>query len=159
LINKEVQRALEHEQIVYQDFITTPTPFNDLLWYVIVKTNDGFYTGYRSVFDDSSHLKLSFFQHKYELTTDTTLPTVHEKLLALSQQYYVYSSVNDTVRINLVMFGQIAGWGDPDAPFVLACDLIPEETTMTLLQEGRLQEMDKGSISSLMNRIFEENTP
>ncbi len=155
IINKNVKRNLKQEHIVYTDFITTPTPFNNLLWYVMIKTSNGYYTGYRSVFDTES-LTLTYFPNNSELTKTVTLPEVHDPLIGLSQQYFLYTSANDTLRINLLTFGQVAGWTDPAAPFVLECDLVPEETSLALLQEGRAGEMNKASLTALVNRIFNE---
>ena len=68
----------------------------------------------------------------------------------------MYTLQHDTLSINLIPFGQLAGWVNPDAPFVLSCNLVPEEKTLALLQEGRAGDMNKKSMAALADRIFNE---
>ncbi len=42
---------LQRQQLNYTRYISTPTPLNNWLWYIVAEDSSGFYTGYRSVFD------------------------------------------------------------------------------------------------------------
>ncbi len=37
--------------IPYTRYLSTPTPLNNWLWYIVAEDSTGFFTGYRSVFD------------------------------------------------------------------------------------------------------------
>lgn len=45
------ERELERQHIPVQRVMTTATPFNTVLWRCVAETADGYYIGYRSLFD------------------------------------------------------------------------------------------------------------
>jgi inner membrane protein len=51
-----VHRSLAATPIEAGRVLVTPTPFNTLLWRVVVMDDDGYHEGYRSLFDGSDHV-------------------------------------------------------------------------------------------------------
>jgi inner membrane protein len=58
----EVHRALAASPIEAGRVLVTPTPFNTLLWRVVVMDDDGFHEGFRSLLDDSP--RIDFVRHE-----------------------------------------------------------------------------------------------
>ena len=61
-VEGEVHRALAASPIEAGRVLVTPTPFNTLLWRVVVMDDDGFHEGFRSLLDDSPHI--DFVRHE-----------------------------------------------------------------------------------------------
>ena len=51
-ISADIKKAFAAEHISYTNYFSTPTPFNNLLWYAVAETDSGFYVGYRSLYDE-----------------------------------------------------------------------------------------------------------
>ena len=51
--------SLDDQGIAYTRLLTTPAPFNTVLWRVLAMTEDGYYEGYYSLFDDEPHLDVA----------------------------------------------------------------------------------------------------
>jgi inner membrane protein len=47
-IDRDMRQALENQGLHYNRYFTTPTPFNNWLWYAVTQTDSGFQIGYHS---------------------------------------------------------------------------------------------------------------
>src|SRR5690554_1385619 len=65
-VNQQVESDLREQQIPFTAFITKPTAFNTWLWYILVPAKNGYYIGYRSVFDDKDYTSPMAFYPKNE---------------------------------------------------------------------------------------------
>jgi inner membrane protein len=133
--------------------LTTPTAFNNWLWYVVVKNDSGYFTGYRSVFDSKPHIDFTYFPRN-EFLLDSFLedPDTHN-LIQFARDYYTVEKWNDTLVFNDLRFGQIAGWHDPHAEFAFHYFInLPGENTL-VVQRGRFMGWDKQTLNSMIKRI------
>lgn len=62
-----VQRALAASPVGTERVLVTPTPFNTLLWRVVVMDEGGFHEGFRSLFDEGDGLALTRHATRTEL--------------------------------------------------------------------------------------------
>ena len=152
-INKDVRAAFSAQKISTTDYFTTPTPFNNWLWYVVAKDDSGYHIGYRSVFDSKPTIDLTYFPQN-----DTLLKPVldHEdaqNLLRFARGFYTVEYWNDTLIFNDLVFGQVAGWQNPKAKFAFHYFLQDPEGNLLVVQRGRLQGWNRQTINSLLNRI------
>ena len=84
--------------------LTTPAPFNTLLWFCIRKTDSGFYTGYSSVFDK----RVPTFG--YHPRNDSLLKQPEPYLKRFADGYYTISQSNGHLYFNVLRFGQVHPW-------------------------------------------------
>lgn len=59
-INQKTEQQLQSQNIEYTSYKTVPTPLNSLLWRVVIMEENGYYEGYRSIFDKNDKLELKF---------------------------------------------------------------------------------------------------
>jgi inner membrane protein len=146
--------SLQNQGIAYERKLTTPTPFNNLLWFVTAGGEDGFYVGYRSVFDTRDTTELHYFPRNEELLKDVKDREDVRDLIRFSQGFYTVEKWGDTTIFNDLRFGQVAGWVDPKAKFVFHYFLdLPEEENILVVQRGRFDGWDRESLRTLWEKI------
>jgi len=127
--------------------LTTPAPFNCLLWYCIKKTDSGYYTGYESVFDKTA------VSYGYHPKNAALLRQPEPYLLPFADGYYTLSKRGNQVCFNVLRFGQIQGWQQNDAPFVLSYPLKYKGDENMIIQKGRLAGWNAKTIKQYLERI------
>jgi inner membrane protein len=152
-IDRTFERALSKKQNSYS-YITTPTPLNNFLWYDLARADSGFYIGYRSIFDKSPEMELTFIPKKDFLLGDLKTDPRIEKLIRFSQGYYCITP-NDSAGVDFhdMRFGQIGGWDDPNAPFVFTYQITKTAYNMPSINEGRYEASTGKAFESLWKRI------
>lgn len=153
-IDSDVNEIIREQKIAAQDFITTPTPLNNWLWYILVQQKDGCKIGYRSVFDSKKQIDFHYFPKNDSLLLPIKDHEEIQHLLRFSQGYYTAEKWGDTLVFNDLRFGQIVGWHNPNEHFVFHYFLnhIEEENSL-VVQRGRFAKWNKETISALAKRI------
>lgn len=152
-IDKDVREILQKQQITYTRYFTTPAPLQNWLWYVVAGNNNGFYVGFRSLFDRKKEISFQYFPRN-----DSLLKPMadHEEIMNLtrfSQQFYTVEKWNDTLVFNDLRFGQIIGWQKPREKFVFHYFLKhPRDNTM-VVQRGRFAGWNWQTVAPFLLRI------
>jgi inner membrane protein len=152
LIHEHVAHDLKDKNISYSRYFTTPTPLNCFLWYTVAESKEGYYLGYRSIFDT---VTTSF---RYFPRQDSLLNPIHDHedlqhLKRFSKNYYVVAQKNDSLVFSDIRFGQVFGWNNPDAPFVFQYHLEHPDQNLLVIQRGRFARWDIENISATVKRI------
>ncbi|MGC3946925.1 MAG: metal-dependent hydrolase [Chryseolinea sp.] len=154
-VERKSTEAFYNQGILASSHFTTPTPFNNWLWYVVATDSSGSYVGYRSVFDRSQDMKFEFFPRNDSLLALANNTSEHEieLLKRLSQGHYTVEVHGDTLIFNDLRFGQMLGWQNARGGFVFHYYLSPEIDNTLVLQRGRFQGWDYGATRTLLSRI------
>src|SRR5690606_74339 len=110
--------------------------------YVVVEDDSGFYTTYRSVFDEG-RMVFTYFPQRKELLEGRRHNNDVKNLLRFSQGYYTVEQRADTIVFNDLRFGQIAGWADPRAKFVFHYYVNFPEANLLVVQRGRFSNWNR----------------
>jgi inner membrane protein len=60
-VNDTVKDALARQNIAYRNILTVPTPFNTLLWRVLVMDERGYYEGFYSLLDKDRNIRFNHY--------------------------------------------------------------------------------------------------
>lgn len=60
-VNDTVKHELSRQNIAYRNILTVPTPFNTVLWRVLVMDDRGYYEGFYSLLDDSRDIRFTHY--------------------------------------------------------------------------------------------------
>lgn len=153
LINSPIRESLQSQKIAYHRYFTTPTPGNVWLWCIVVEVDDGFYIGYRSVFDEQPIIPFQFFSRNETLIDPVVDHEDVQHLIRFSDGYYTATQYNGKLVFNDLRFGQMLGWEDPKAPFVFYYYLEHPTDNELLIQRGRFARWNIESIYSFLRRI------
>lgn len=153
IVDKDVRATLKGRNLAYVDYFTTPSPFNSFLWFVSIKADDGFYTGYHSVFDTKSKVDLYYVPRNDSLLWSVKDQEEVKDLLRFSEGYYTVERWRDTTVFNVLRFGQVVGWYDPKEKFVFHYFLDRPGANKLVTQRGRFENWNRTTIQALFERI------
>jgi inner membrane protein len=152
-MDNRTRYALAQQDIHYNRYFTTPTPFNNWLWYVVAETDSGYDIGFRSVFDKGNQVNFHYFQRNEELLKPFQGQKDLQQLIRFSQGYYTAELTADGVVFNDLRFGQIMGWQNPDADFAFHYFLQKPEANQMVVQRGRFANWNRETIGTFIRRI------
>ncbi|MBL7683953.1 MAG: metal-dependent hydrolase [Flavipsychrobacter sp.] len=154
IVTNEVNTMLKQQQVSYNKSFVTPTPLNNLLWYIVANNDSGSYIGYRSVFDDEKELPLTYFERNENLLNNVHDNESLQKLKRFSQGYYIAQQWGDTVVFSDLRFGQMVGWDNPNEKFVFHYFLKQPEGNELVIQRGRFAKWDNDALYTLWSRML-----
>jgi inner membrane protein len=152
VVMSTVNERLESNNVVAKHLLTTPTQFNNWVWFVAAESDSGFYVGYASVFDTRHDEAFRFFPRKHKLLSRAKDAATVNDLISFSDGFYTVENKNDTLVFNDLRFGQIAGWFDPHASFVFHYYVDYPELNKTVMQRGRFSNWNQLTLKSLAQR-------
>lgn len=155
-VNKVLEQNIAEQNLSVESYITTPTPLNNFLWYIICRNDSGFLITHYSVFDKTDALQ--FLQIPRQDFLKAGLDDNHDlqKLIRFSQGYYRLEKIEETLVFSDMRFGQIGGWYKPDAPFVFRYKLAQNADNEMVIQRGRMDASNREALRELMKRIFRD---
>ena len=152
-VNSKVNKDLAEFNIPHKDYMVTPTPLNNLLWYVVAQNDSACYIAYYSVFDKSVIHSYEPFSKNSSLLQDYKNSPEVAKLIQFSKGYYQVKHENDLVTFADLRFGQIGGWYKKDAPFVYKFNIAGAANGAASLQQGRMESVGTEPLKALVRRI------
>ena len=152
-VDRSAAENFKQKNISPTSYFSTPTPFNNLLWYVLAGSDTGFVAGYRSVFDRSNEIQFTYFP-KNESLLDS-IGAIEEKamMVRFSEGYYSLSQLSDTVIMSDLRFGQVGGWSNPKAPFVFQYYFGKHADNSLVFQRGRMKASSSEALKTMWQRI------
>lgn len=154
-VNNVVKENLATQQISYTDYFSTPTPLNNLLWYVVVKQAGQYQLGYYSVFDKETRIPFYTVRQNDSLLNKYENRTELHALKYFSQGYFsVTKDSSGNLEFHDLRFGQIGGWTNPTADFMFTYQLKKNADNTMAIQQGRFKSAWEGNaFSGLLKRI------
>lgn len=153
IVHNRAEKTFAQNGLQLENYFTSPTPLNTLLWYVVAEVDSGFYIGYSSVFDRDKSIRLEYYPQNNHLLKGVRNQDEVAKLKQFSEGYYTIEKVEETVVFNDLRFGQIAGWDTPRAKFVFYFFLEKPDMNLLVVQRGRFTGWNKRTFRSFWNRI------
>lgn len=151
-VNATVSKNMASQNISSKKYMTSPAPLNNILWYIIIKSDNGYYTGYYSLFDNCP-ITFDYVEGKDSLQTRLADGKDLQKLKRFSDGYYCFTNNYDTVVFNDMRFGQVQGWSRQDAAFVFKFNLNTTADNDLVIQRGRMENVSEEAFTSLWERI------
>jgi inner membrane protein len=102
----QIKASLDRQQIEYREISTRPAPMNILLWNVNIDTDDHYLIGDYSVFDSSEITFSTYPKNRQASLALVEKPNV-QRLIAISQGWYLLSNKQDRWYFNDLRFGQM----------------------------------------------------
>jgi inner membrane protein len=152
-IDKHMEHEFEAQHLPVNNYFTTPTVLNNMLWYIVAKSDSGYYTGYRSIWDKNPVTLLRYVNRNASLLQESTNDKDEDRLLRFAQGYYTMEKRHDTLTFNILRFGEITGWMTRNPKFACYYYLQYPEANKLMVQRGRFENWNKDVFSAFMRRI------
>lgn len=152
-VNEVVEKTLTRDKISNENYFSTPTPLNNLLWYIVASDTNGFHIGYYSIFDNSDSIQYTTIIRNQQIADSISSNEYVQKLERFSQGYYMLEKDSAGLVFSDMRMGQIGGWSNPEAPFVFRYYLSGAEDNSLMIQKGRMQALEDGAMLKLWERI------
>ncbi len=152
-IDSLAKNELALAQISTDQYFSTPTPLNNILWYIVSKHDSGFYIGYRSLFDKNTTIKFRYVCQNNELLHTTNHKEDINRLKRFSKGFYTVEQSNDTLKFNDLRFGEILGWNDTVSHCVFFYYPQFPDANELIVQRGRFAGWDAQALRNFFRRI------
>lgn len=152
-IDADVKLSLKQQNINHTQYFTTPAPFQNILWYVVAGNENGFYVGYKSIFDTKKTIDFTYFPRNENLLQKIKNKKELHQLKRFSQGFYTIEKYNDTLVFNDLRFGQMKGWENPKGKFVFHYFLQESYDNTLVVQRGRFVGWNEKTFFSLFDRM------
>ena len=152
-INHRMLDGLNKKHIVTSDFVTTPTPLNNILWTAYAADSTGYWFGYYSLFDKTNDINYYHVNKKDYLLKPFENDKEVKLLKRFSKGYYCMSTHDSAIYFNDIRFGQMGGWDKPDSAFVFSFKLNKNADNSMALNRSRFKTSFGEAFSSLIDRI------
>ena len=152
-----IDQAIQKEEVVQHArpgrYFSTPTPLNSMLWYIVAESDSGFNIGYSSVFDKTEHITFHYAPKNRLLLTSDVYKSDAAILTQFPDGFYTISNRHDTLVFNVLRFGEILGWANPNNGFVFYYNLQYPDANELIVQRGRFAGWNKENIDLFLKRI------
>jgi inner membrane protein len=152
-IDSIAKKELALKHISTDQYFSTPTPLNNILWYVVTKQDSGFYIGYRSLFDKNTTTKFRYVYQNNDLLKTTDHKEDINRLIRFSKGFYTVEQNNDTLKFNDLRFGEILGWNDTVSHCVFFYYPQFPDANELIVQRGRFAGWDAQALRNFFRRI------
>ena len=151
-VDTVTQQNFKSQELTVDRYMTTPSPLNNFLWYILAENKDGFYSGYYSVFDKNDSIRFSFTPMNSELANQYLNDAKVQKLIRFSQGYYCFTTDSSgAVSWHDLRFGMTDLFSDKK-DFVFSYDLKNNNDGM-VVQRGRMKSISSDAFKKLIERI------
>lgn len=154
LIDQYAKQVFKKELITTGQYLTTPAPLQNWLWYIVSGDDKGFYVGFRSLFEKGDATSFQYFPRNDTLLASIVKDEDLIKLKRFSQGFYTAEKWGDTLVFNDLRFGQMIGWQSPRQRFVFHYYLNHSDDNDLVVQRGRFKYWDKRVLANFIKRIF-----
>lgn len=141
------------QYIHYNNYFTTPAPFQSWLWYVVAANDSGYMVGYFSLMDKQNKIDFNYFQANHQLYKEVSDHESLQKLIRFSKGFYFIQKRKDSLIFNDLRFGQILGWRYPNNDFVFHYNLYHGVNNKLVIQKGRMRSWNVDEFRFYIKRI------
>ena len=143
--------ALSREGIVAERVLTTPGPFNSLLWRVVAMTDGGYYEGFYSVLDETTELDFRAYPSRTDLLRGIEQHWPAQRLQWFTHGFYSVDSIGRDVVISDLRMGL-----EPDYIFRFKVAELANPHPIPTAAERVPTERDLGRLRWVWERIWDQ---
>jgi len=132
-----VESNITNQQIRSERWTMSPTPFQILLWYVVIEQPQDFLIGYYSVLDQQQRIQFHSISKQHTLDTAVHDHPEYQTLKRFSEGWYTLRQEGQAIWFSDLRFGQRFGWEQPDNDFVFNWKLSHTPQNRLHVQQGR----------------------
>jgi inner membrane protein len=150
-VEQVARESLAGQGIEYEHLLTTPTPFNTLLWRVVATDSRGYYEGFHSLLDEDSEIALSHYRGHPQLLEGLENHWPVQRLQWFTKGMYSVQQQGDAVILTDLRMGL-----EPDYVFVFKVGRIANPHPRPVSPERVPGVRDLSRLRWVWDRIWRE---
>ncbi len=123
-INSVFAVSLNKQNILYNRYVTTPTPLNNILWYGVFESDNGYWMGYYSLLDKDREITFHFAEKYHHLIDNIKSRQAIGRLIWFSKGFYNIEEKNGFLYFNDLRSGPVNGWIEENRDYVFSYKII-----------------------------------
>ncbi|MEG3639162.1 metal-dependent hydrolase [Magnetococcus sp. PR-3] len=145
------RESLKQQGVDYERFLVQPTPFNSLLWRVVVMSGERYHVGYYSLLDKTPSIHLESYERSLDLLDSLTDHWPVQRLAWFTHGFYAVDAEKDGVVIADLRMGV-----EPDYVFrfKVAALANPHPEPITAVRMPRSQNFNR--LPALWHRVWQD---
>lgn len=151
-------KSLAAEGVRYERYMTTPTILNNVLWHCVAETEEGYYSGNYSLFQEEQRVyPLHFIPKQHELIESYRGNRDVDIAVWFSKGYYGVMRRNDgKLQINDLRYGSLNDCYDEEADYIFAfiIDTLPNGEIRVSNRRERGRGDDDRSMARFWDRVM-----
>jgi inner membrane protein len=104
-VEKVARSALQQQNIPSTDVLTTPSPFNSLLWRILAVNGEHYYEGFYSVLDDDVSIDFRQYPRELELIEPLHASWAVQRLQWFTKNFYAAALMDNDIVITDLRMG------------------------------------------------------
>ena len=149
IVEANVRQALKQQNMEYRKVFTTPSPFNSLLWRVLVKGDESYYEGFYSVLDNDNNIQFNAYADNEDLLQGIQGYWPVERLKWFSRGFYAVSLRDEDIVISDLRMGV-----EPNYVFRFKVGEISNPHARPVIPERLHTEWDLSYLNLIWQRIW-----
>lgn len=155
LINHIAASSIQKQGLRPKRYFTTPAPLQNFLWYIVVETDVGYYTSYKSLFEKDKDVNYHYVNNNHHFAKHINDHEEFQHLERFADYYYVLDSTKDGLVFSDLRFGQRKGWMNSEGDFVFRFLLDHPTDNKLVIQRGRLYGWDLQTFLIYLKKVYQ----
>jgi inner membrane protein len=148
-VNHTVWQRLDAQEVTHERLISTPAPFNTLLWRFVGSDGDRFFETYYSIFDGDAPLVVDHYPRNLDLLEDLEAHPPVAKLRWFTRGWYAASLVGDDIVVSDLRMGS-----EPNYVFSFVVAKATDSGPIPTRDVQRDPEFDRSQLRWVWQRIW-----
>lgn len=110
IVDQKAEVALAAQGLTYDRLMTTPAPFNTVVWRIIGRDNEGYFDGFTSVFGKQENIEFNYYDSDDHLLSDISDHWPVQRLLWFTHGFYKVSFQSGDIFITDLRMGLEANY-------------------------------------------------
>lgn len=152
-VEKIVVNQLADQNVGYVSFRTSPSPLTNFLWMVAVEQQDGFMTGYYSIFDKSKEIDLKYTPKNLGYIDSIKENKQIQGLIRFTKGYYIVEKEADnSLWMYDLRFGTL-GFNEPK-PWVFSFGIAEKDGDVNITRSHPDRKISYKTFNGYWKRVF-----
>ncbi len=152
-VNHKFEDSLKTQNKTFYRYMTTPTPLNIILWRGVFEDENGYWTGFYSLFDSQDSIQFEYIERNEHLVTPVLHEPALERLIWLADGYYCITEQNDKLYFNDIRFGKLAYAPKNTAGFLFSFKIFDDAETFAVERVPPQARVDKELMKNFIDRV------
>jgi inner membrane protein len=109
-VDGKFQDSMDKKGMGDYEFMSAPTPLNNLLWHASVKSEDTIWVGYYSILDKNDNIRFQAFSRNLYLKKPYENSRAFRILKHVSKDFYALRQIKGGIQFYDLRFGLLDGW-------------------------------------------------